>query len=308
MHNLSISSFDMNKLFKLFLTVLLVFIVDYLGNWILMSGLNRGYGLNRHSKILIVGHSHLMMGLDRKYIEQEFKFNVTKYTRSGVDLTQRHLMIRQYVASKYSDSLQVAILGVDPFSFNQEGLSANSYTVFYPFMDNKDIGEYVYANTSLIDYYGHKLFRLSRFGTDLLNESYKGWKDKDTNRKTDTLNLDEYYLQKDKWVRNIGFDKTLQGELSCCIRELTARGIHVILLNTPTAKVLNDAQPEKYAKIIEYYNTLASKSESVDFIDYSPEYEKRLDIFFDPIHLNVKGQEEITKRLIIDIKQMHLLK
>ena len=46
-----------------------------------------------------------------------------------------------------------------------------------------------------------------------------------------------------------------------------------------------------------YYRTLDQQNEMVDFLDFS-HYEHDYSIFFDPLHLNVKGQKIITDSLI----------
>ena len=289
------------------ITIALILLLDYGFNLFLLNGLNRAYKLNQHSKILIIGHSHLMMGLDRTTMEQELGCPITKYTRSGVGLIERHLMVKQYLNSQYSDSLKLAILGVDPFSFNGTGISKNSYTLFYPFMDDPDVSIYLKKNISLLDYSIHKIFKLTRYSDDLLTASIRGWKSDDRNYKSDTLTTEIMERRFNVWMRDIDFNPILQNELEICINELTQRGIRVLLVNTPIIYKLTQPQHDKYKKILNYYQDLEKKFDLVDFINYSPQYEQNFSLFFDPIHLNKYGQKIITHQVIEDIQKRNLL-
>lgn len=110
------------------------------------------------------------------------------------------------------------------------------------------------------------------------------------------------------WMRDIEFNPILQNELEMCIKELTQRGIRVLLINTPIVYKLTQSQNEKYKKILDYYQNLEKKFDLVDFINYSPKYEHNFSLFFDPIHLNKYGQNIITQLVIEDIKKRNLLK
>lgn len=297
----------MKKYYIITITIVLILILDYGFNLFLLNGLNRAYKLNQHSKILVIGHSHIMMGLDRATMEQELECPITKYTRSGVGLIERHLMVKQYLNSQYSDSLKLAVLGVDPFSFNGTGISKNSYTLFYPFMDDPDVSTYLKKNTSPLEYGIHKTFKLTRYSDDLLTASIRGWKSDDRNYKSDTLTTEIMERRLNVWMRDIEFNPILQNELEMCIKELTQRGIRVLLINTPIVYKLTQSQNEKYKKILDYYQNLEKKFDLVDFINYSPKYEHNFSLFFDPIHLNKYGQNIITQLVIEDIKKRNLL-
>ncbi len=294
----------MKNIYKLSITLLFFFALDSIGNQILKHGLDQGMGLNEHSKILIVGHSHLMMGLDRRTLEDSLKCKVTKHTRSGVGITERKLMTQMFLNSPYSDSLKIVVIGVDPFSFNEKGLSENSHTLFYPWMDDKYVDKYIKEHTDPVTYYAHKLFRLSRYNDDLIKQSIRGWKNDDRNYKTSIFTDSLFEANKSKWARPILFNKHLMEELEHTINICTTRDIHVILLQTPVLKLLTDIYQNDYRKLLDYYQSLDKSSKYVHFINYSPYYDENYNIFFDPIHLNIDGQKEITDRFIKDISYL----
>ena len=101
------------------------------------EGLNRYFGLNQHSEVLLIGHSHLMLATDKAKLETALNCRISKYCREGVNVADRYQMVKQYLESLYSDSLKIVLYGVDQFMFTGTGLSSNSYKLFYPFMDEK---------------------------------------------------------------------------------------------------------------------------------------------------------------------------
>lgn len=294
----------MNKYIRLILALIVLFIADYTGHRILKYGLDKGMGLNERSKVLIIGHSQLMMGLDKSMMEDALKCKVTKHTRTGVGIGVRMMMTDMYVDSEYSDSLKCVVLAVDPFSFNDEGLSQNSFMLFYPWMDDPYVGRFIHNSTDDVTYWGHKIFRLSRYSDDLIKQSFRGWRNDDRNYKTTVLTDDIYERGKDKWERPIRFDRALMQNLEETIRHITSKGIYVVLLQSPSYYKLTENQQEKYKKTEAYFRSLANSSPLVEFIDYDKLYNKQANLFFDPLHLNVEGQKLMTNRLTNDIKKL----
>lgn len=294
----------MKNYIRLIVALATFFIVDYTGHKMLKYGLDKGMGLNEHSKVLIVGHSQLMMGLDKSMIEETLECKVTKHTRTGVGIGVRMMMTDMYIDSKYSDSLKCAVLAVDPFSFNDEGLSQNSFMLFYPWMDDSYVDEFIRRSTDNVTFWGHKIFRLSRYSDDLIKQSFRGWKNDDRNYKTTYLTDEIYERGKDKWERPIKFNQPLMHNLEETINHITSKGIHVVLLQSPSYYKLTENQQEKYKKILDYFQSLTNKFPLVSFIDYDQIYNRQSNLFFDPLHLNVEGQELMTKRLIEDIKEI----
>lgn len=291
------------QLQKLGIGIVLFFFADYIGSYFLLTGLNKNYGLDREAKIFVVGHSHMMMGIDKQKMEELLHCDIAKYTRSGVTIDQRKLMTEQYLYSDKSSKLKIALVGVDCFTLSEGGISANSHTLFYPFMDEGRIGDYVRKESTFLEYWQHKILRLTRYGDDLINASMRGWKDDDANYKNGQINLDEYRLQRAKWKSNIELRSDLKIVLEQLIDELVAKNIKVYLVNTPTLGDNNHIEEEQYDKVISYYHSLAENNDMVTFIDFNPKYEYEYSLFFDPLHLNVSGQQVVTDALIQIIKE-----
>lgn len=289
----------MKKTLYIVLLLILFVAADRGIGGLLNIGLNRYFGLNQHSQILMIGHSHLMLAVDKEELEHGTGYKVSKYCREGVNVADRYAMVKQYLDSPFSDSLTTILYGVDQFMFNGEGLSANSYTLFYPFMDNADMDTYIRASASKGDYWKHKLICSTRYSDALLNSSIRGRMCNWENYKMGVL--DTVALQRQIDARqqiSIHFEPELRDAFEKTIALAEKRQIHIVLVNTPVAKMLNDYEPNKYEQVHSYFQSLAEQSAFVDYIDLNPEFAGQYDCFYDPIHVNPKGQEVITKKLI----------
>lgn len=280
--------------------------IDRLTGLFLNIGLNRYFGLSQHSEVLLIGHSHLMLATDKESMENETGMKVSKYCREGVNVADRYVMVKQFLNSEYSDSLKYVLYGVDQFMFTGAGLSQNSYKLFYPFIDNKDMNKYIKESaTDKFDYWLHKLLCSSRYSDALINSSLRGWMNNWDNYKYGNIDVNklEEDIKEDR-QRKIKFEEELIVDFEETINLLHDRGIKVILVNTPIAKPLNDYQPEEYRKITSYFESLAENS-MTEYWDLNPEYSKEYEIFFDPIHLNPKGQEIINKELVSRLNKLN---
>ncbi len=287
------------RLFHILLFLLTFACVDRFIGWTLNKGLDRYFGLDQHSECLFVGHSHLMLAVDKKAFEQETGTKVSKYCREGVNVTDRYEMIRQYLSLPCSDSLKVVFYGVDQFMFTGEGLSLNSYKLFYPFIDEPHINNYILHSTNLYDYLVHKSICTLRYSDPLLNSSLRGWAGNWTNYKLGTLDVNTLKKQIAlNQQRHIKFEPDLIDSFEKTLRLLTDKGVTVILVNTPIAKPLNDYEPDQYRHFIQYMRRKAASSPHILYWDLNPEFSTHYALFFDPIHLNIKGQHVINSQLV----------
>lgn len=286
------------------ITYIILFILLFLGidrgiGLLLNAGLERYFGLNQHSTVLLVGHSQLMLSTDKVTFEQQIGLPVSKYCREGVNVADREVMIRQFLASPYSDSLKVVLYGVDQFMFTGAGLSQNSYKLFYPFMSNRQMDTYIHTNAEdRFDYWLHKEIWTTRYSDALINSSIRGWLHNWDNYKFGQLQVEalEKDIAEDK-QRHIRFDPELIAIFEQTLSELTERGIRVILVNTPIAKPLHTYEPEAYQKIETYFLELA-QSPLIDYWDLNPDFSARYELFFDAVHLNDKGQKIVNQYLV----------
>lgn len=275
-------------------------IIDNIVNWAMMKGVNNYYGLNQHSEILLIGHSHLMLAVDKKRMENELGRKTSKYCREGVNVTDRKMMVEHFLHSGCADSLKCVLYGVDLATFTGDGLSQNSYKLFYPFIDNGYVDRYISQQSGVADYWLHKILKTTRFNDDgLKNSVVRGWLNNWDNFKSNIIDIERYKKRlNDGDERHIQMNENLITQFKETIGMLTERGIRVILVNTPTVDLLNQFEPEKYQQIMQWFRNFADENDNVDFIDFNPEYSSDYSIFSDRLHLNYKGQQIITDRLV----------
>ncbi len=287
----------MRTIVKIVLPILLFIGIDRGIGFMINQGLERYFGLNQHSKVLFLGHSHLMLAVDKSKFEDETGVKVSKYCREGVNVADRYVMLKHFLSLPYSDSLKYVIYGVDQFMFTGKGLSQNSYMLFYPFMDNKAINSYIRESTSVYDYWLHKLICSTRYSDALLNSSIRGWLRDWSNYKIGQLDVETLRKQIEGGKqRHIDFDPDLIEAFENTLSLLKQKGIITILVNTPIAQILNEYEPLEYQKIISYLQS-QSDSTNVYYWDLNPEFSGKYDLLFDPIHLNVEGQQVINSVL-----------
>lgn len=295
-------------LLKYLLFVFLFFSVDSAISFFLTTGLNKYYGLNTPSKVLLIGHSHTMLGLDKLRMEEALKCHVAKYAIEGANIQDRLTMIKHFLYQN-GDSVRLITFDVDAFFITGEGLSENSYKLFYPFMADPYIDEYLREETSQnFEYQIKKRIKTSRF-TDLnLNGSLRGHLGFYSNIKVgiiDTVVYKERISEND--FLKITFDKDLQDQFEEMLDLVTNRNIKLVLLQIPTIGILNRAEPEKYSRAIQMLENYAMLHKNVYYINYNIEFENNYELFYDPVHLNPRGNKLITERLIHDINQLSLL-
>lgn len=283
------------------------FMIDRLINAAMMRGVDNYYGLNRDAEILLIGHSHLMLATDKERLERETGLKVSKYCREGVNVSDKKAMVEHFLNSGRADSLKYVLYGVDLATFTGDGLSANSYTLFYPFMDDRGVDRYVKSQATPTEYWLHKLVKTSRFSDDgLKNSAIRGWLNNWSNLKTNVIDIEAY---KERLAngdeRHIRMNKELMMQFDETIQEITDRGVKVILVNTPTLDLLNEFEPEKYSRIMRWYTDYAEANPLVEFWDFNPKYQSDYTIFSDRLHLNREGQRVITGELVERINKIN---
>ena len=295
---------SMRVVFWLFVALIAFVVIDNIINMTMMKGVNRYYGLDQNPEILLIGHSHLMLATDKEKLEAETGMKVSKYCREGVNVTDKKAMVTHFLSTDHADSIKYVFYGVDLATFTGDGLSQNSYKLFYPFIDEPSVSVYIKEHASISDYWLHRLIKSTRFNDDgLKNSAARGWLDNWSNLKTNTIDVEAYRLRLSNGdERRIQMNPKLIKQFDETISMLTERGVKVILVNTPTLDLLNQFEPEKYSTIMNWFDEYASKRALVEFWDFNPTYESDYSIFSDRLHLNKKGQQLITEELINKIQ------
>lgn len=272
--------------------------------WFLRTGTDKYYGLDQHSEILMIGHSELMLAVDKTNMEQQTGKKISKYCRQGVNIRDRYEMVKHYLRLPVADSLKTVIYGVDPFLFNDAGeLSNNSYKLFYPFIGEDNFDVYIRNNAKDdFDYYAHKLICCSRYNDELINCSIRGWL-----KNWDNMKYGKVDIQRTMTAAGLGKvtrikpDSAQIGVFKATINYIVSKGYRVVLLNTPNVFPLIAANGEAYLSIIKMYEDMAQHPQ-IDFWDFDKEMSKRYNLFFDNIHLNKEGQKVMSERIADRIK------
>jgi hypothetical protein len=287
-----------------FLFIFIFFCADRVISLIIEQGLEKYYGIGTNAEILINGASQIMLGLDKELIQTETGLMVSKYTREGVNVSDRSVMLGQFFRNK-KDSLKVVVYGIDQFLFTGEGLSSNSYTMFYPFMDDPLISEYVKANShNWYDYYIRKYIKCTRFDFLLLNSSLRGYRGDWSNRKSGSVNME--LLTQNIKSGNVRHIKNEQANIDAFYGTMTMlqkKDLIIILLYIPYVDGLefNDPRREETITIFKRY---ALENPAIIFYDLTSSLTSKHNLYFDPNHLNPDGQKVATEKLIEVIKQI----
>ncbi len=288
-------------LIKLSIFVMIFIAIDRLGTAFLTRGLDRAYGLETPAEVLCIGHSHTALGLDEIALERGLGVPVGKYARNGANLNDRFTMIRHYLERQPS-SVKILVYDVDAHIFTADGLSLNSYSLFYPFMDSPSVDAYIRQFASWVDYHTRHMLKLRRFNLETCNSSLRGWLHVYANLKQGTVDVQR--LQKEiaaGQIRRISFDEDCIRRLDETLRFVLEKGVHVVLLYIPTIDLYNQAEPKQHARAIQHLREFQTKYEGVTFLDYTAPFAHRHELFYDPIHLNPQGQRLVTEQLVQDL-------
>jgi len=289
--------------FIIFFTLL--FIADRSISYFILEGLYKYYGFNKSAEILLIGHSHTMLGIDEVLMERELNVNVAKYAREGANNLDRLLMLKHFL-EKNGSAIKIVTYDVDAYFVTSEGLSQNSYRLFFPFMDdNINIHKYIRQECkSITDYYSKLIFKTTRYNDLNLKASFRGHLQNFTNIKSgvlDTIDL-KRQIKKGEY-RRISFNKEAIKQFEQTLQILHSKNITTLLILIPTDQIMNNAEPEKYRQAIEMLKNYEAKYPNIHFLEYNSIFAHRHELFNDPIHLNHRGQQEVTEKLIEDIKK-----
>lgn len=287
------------KLRNLIIAVGSFIVLDLVIGEIATYGIKKFYGLNQHSEILLMGHSHLMLATDKEQMENDLNMQISKFCREGADVNDRYIMSKMYIESPYSDQLKYVLYGVDLCTFTGGGLSENSYKLFYPFIGSDVMENYIRQQASPSEFALNKVVNLYRFNDDVTkNAAIRGLRGDWSNKKHNVMDIEAYKQRlKNHDERDIQMTPELIDMFKKTVELFTKRGVKVILVHTPTLDLLNDYQPKEFSKICKWYEDFAAADTMVDYWDFNPEFSHRHEFFNDRLHVNAEGQKEITKSI-----------
>lgn len=276
--------------------VLLFTAFNWIGLLIFNSGLCRYYCLEP-AKVLCIGHSMSEMGIDRNLLEERLKVPVAKYCMNGAGTHDRLVMIKHYL-EEVNTLPEVVVYDVSGRSFS-EGLAANSYALFFPFMDeSRAVDAYLRESASPAEYWQKKLMPLSRYDDTRLGAVIRGWRSDWKNRSLKKFSAEQFQHNLDAgefW--KISFDENNLRLFDETLAFLEAKGIRVVLAGLPCVDMLNRAEPEKYEQVMQIFRSAVRRYPNVCLLDLNPEFSNQYELFGDPIHLSIAGQKAVTERL-----------
>jgi hypothetical protein len=268
---------------------------------LLHAGLERYYGLDAPADVLLVGHSHTMLGVDHELLAEITGLRVAKYARQGATLADRQVMIRQYVA-RHPGALTTIVYDVEAQLFNPEGLSRNSVRLFLPFLDEPVVAEYVWrSGMQGLDLWVRRLLHSSRFDELSVGLAVRGLMGQWSSFKTGTVTPARLQRHLDNY-RPIVFDERQMALLQETMREVEDLGITFVLAYYPTMVAYNAVEPQRFAAARAAFRAMADGQRDVRYLDYIDRYAGRRDLFFDALHMNREGQRALTRDVALDLK------
>ena len=291
------------RFWQFMLFMILLIISDRVVGLVLLNGEEKYFGLSEPAQILLVGYSHLELGVDKLLLERELKKPVAKYTMAGSTLRDRKLMVEHYL-NRNPESVKLVIFDVDSHLFNTGGLSSNSYKLFYPFMDDPAVAGFVKGQASSLSEYGLRtLLHTTRYNDATLGLAIRGHLHNWQNYKHGQVNIDLLKLQIMEGKHpTIDLNQEQMDIFQSTIEILRARGIKVLLFYVPTLDIYNEVEPQKHEQATAVFESMAANDSGVYFLDYNPYFSNNHDIFRDPVHVNAEGQKLVSDRLVQDIR------
>ena len=71
------------KTINILIAIIIFIILDNIIASIMKHGIDNYFGLDQHSEVLLIGHSHLMLSVDKQKMEQDLGLKISKYCREG---------------------------------------------------------------------------------------------------------------------------------------------------------------------------------------------------------------------------------
>lgn len=281
------------------------FVVDRAADAVLRHGLDRYFGLNQPEAVLLVGHSHVVLGVDKVMLERRLRMPVANYARTGAQLEERILMARHY-AELHPDGVRAIVFGVDNHLFTPRGLSANSYTLFYPHMDDPLVRQYIDASAaSRWEVTQRQVSHLLRYDDAALNAAVRGWMGNWNNSVGGRFDPDKLAAEVAAGdYRRIAVDPAQVALFEDFLDESEEKGWPVFLTFVPTTAQWQAIEPEKAAEVDALLRRLADEHPNVTFIDLRDPWQDRAEFFIDPLHLNAEGSREVTQDLYEQLAPM----
>ncbi len=282
-----------------------VFIVDRAGDAVLQHGLRSYYRLDEACPIVCLGHSRTVLGIDAGLLEQRVHRPVAKYAVAGANIRDRQAMLRHYLASAKTP-LELVVYDVSGYTFDDGGLSSNSYELFLPFLSEPEIGTHAACGCpSRLRLGLCHMMRLTRYNETTLALAARGMLDVRANFKQSRADLQAVMQRIEKG--RVQRHRVQPGGLAAfrdTVELLGANQVTMVLVYLPSMDLLNDVDRPAHDAILDIFRSFATRHPHVVFLDYNHLLEHRHELFADGIHLNRDGQQIVTEMLAIDLQTL----
>ena len=263
----------------------------------LEKGLRKYFGMDGKIDVLCIGHSRTVLGIDAEMLARETGLKVAKYAVNGANIADRYAMIRHFVNEH--PEVRLIVYDVEASTFSDDGLSSNSYRLFFPFMGNPEMQAYLETQCqSQKDLVLKKMIRTSRYDEITFSLALRGLFGMNQNLKYGRFDEEraKRWIEKGK-NRPIKIDPQSYQAFLSTIDFVKSRGVAMMLVDMPTVELLNQAEWPASNEARDIFRHLKGQYPNIDYCDLSTMYQSNYEMFYDMIHLNAEGQKIVTSLL-----------
>jgi len=292
------------QLFKLLLICYLLF-------WLLDEGFTYVFQKGNYTKIqwldkvsnqkfdfAVHGNSRAYTSLDLKMIEEQTKKKGINISVDGSSITDQYLMLKLFILK--NNKIKKLYLQIDPFSSNTEEIFDFAVPKFFPYL--KEPVVFDHFKQFGYEWYAYRyipFYRYAKYNTlwgihEVINDGFNILP-QDFDSYGDFFYPDVAYKGPAK-LRDLTFDlkgkyKFLNDIISLC----KANKIELILFTAPVADIKID---EQYKRNIAEFTLQMKRDKGVEYLNFGDIYQHDPTFFYNEIHINQKGAEDFTRRMM----------
>jgi hypothetical protein len=284
-------------LLRLTAFLLIFFAIDFSVSKLMEKGLNKFYGFDKKPEILINGSSMTLSGFHKSDIEKQLNKKVAVYAKEGVGVEDRHAMLAQFF-SEHPGTVNTVIYEINPLLFSSKLTAANVYTIFYPFIDNDSIDEYIKNRAGTTDYFIHKYCRAVRYDALTVNFVLKGYMNNYDNFKTISLDSGTHYfpeIENGKVMIENSTAKVNVFEKTMKLLQMNNNKVVLVMMPIYYQKQAT-FDSSGYNSLVSYYKKYTASNKNITYLDLNTgDLSHNALLFSDLLHLNREGQKKITE-------------
>jgi hypothetical protein len=271
---------------------------------LLHAGLQRYFGMRGPTSVLCVGHSRTVLGIDRARLQTLSGRPTAKFAVNGANGADREAMVRFFLARH--PEVKLVVYDVEASSFTSAELSSNSYRLLFPFIDQPDMRRYLAKEADApVEVWLRRVIRTTRYDETTFWLAVRGWFSNDRNMKPGTIDVprERRRIAQGK-TRPVRIDPAAERAFRDTVAFVRARGVRLLLVDMPTADILNAVKAEARDRVRHVFRDLSAADPGIVYLDLSREYESRHELFYDAIHVNATGQARVTERVAEAVRRI----